>query len=206
VITRAALVAVMLLGGVAHADQGWKDDRAFFEWSTWVRLGYGVARVEEPAMAIPRSETPQPVAMHDQVGVFEAALGADFLLPLPTKHTRLGPWVEARNSGEVVTGLELQLAASPRDLNMFFYDGEGVWSIRAGASSRNMTAAVAWGYRCPWVMFSDAPKTTRYMIGARIVASFTRDLDDANVWAGSLGIEFEPVGALRYLAGIQSWY
>jgi len=205
VITRVALVAVMLLGGVAHADQAWKDERAFFEWSSWVRLGYGVARVEEPAQVIPRTATPLP-STYDQVGAFEAALGADFLLPIPSKDTRLGPWVEIRNAKEVVTGLELQLAASPRDLRMFFYDGEGVWSLRAGASSKSMTAAVAWGYRCPWVMFSDAPKATRYMIGARIVASFARDMDDANIWSGTLGIEFEPVGALRYLAGIQSWY
>lgn len=207
-ITRAALILATLaaLGGIAHADQAWKEDRAFVEWSTWVRLGYGVARVEEPAGASPRSVTPQPPPTYDQVGSAQAALGADFMLPIPTKHTRLGPWVEVRSMHEVVSGLELQIARSPRDLRMFWYDGEGVWSVRAGASTSNVTAAVAWGYRCPWVMFSDAPKTTRYMIGARIVATFTRDMNDANVWAGSLGIEFEPVGALRYLAGIQSWY
>jgi hypothetical protein len=55
-------------------------------------------------------------------------------------------------------------------------------------------------------MFSDAPKGARYMIGGRIVASFTRALDNPNVWSGTLGIEFEPVGAIRYLFGIRSWY
>lgn len=206
-ITRALLVACALGavgGGVARADQGWKEDRAFFEWSTWVRLSYGVARVEE-AGASARMISPSPET-YDQVGGFETALGADFMLPIPTKHVRLGPWLEVRSLTEVVSGLELQVARSPRDLRMFWYDGEGVWSVRAGASSAHMTAAVAWGYRCPWVMFSDAPKGTRYMIGGRIVASFTRELDNPKVWSGSLGIEFEPVGAIRYLFGIRGWY
>lgn len=207
-ITRALLVACALgaVGGVASADQGWKEDRAFFEWSTWVRLSYGVSRVEEPTSAsAARMITPTPVT-YDQVGGFETAIGADFMLPIPTKHLRLGPWLEVRSLHEVVSGIELQVARSPRDLRMFWYDGEGVWSIRAGGSSAHVTGAVAWGYRCPWVMFSDAPKGTRYMIGGRIVASFTREIDNPNVWTGSLGIEFEPVGAIRYLFGIRSWY
>jgi hypothetical protein len=207
-----AVVACAIVGafaGTAHADQDWKEDRGFFEWSTWVRLSYGVARVEEPPVvngAAARTITPQPPATYDQVGDFEAALGADFMLPIPSKHLRLGPWLELRGVTDVIGGVELQIARSPKDLDMFWYDGEGVWSVRAGANSKEATAAVAWGYRCPWVMFSDAPRGTRYMIGGRIVASFTRALDNPNVWSGSLGIEFEPVGAIRYLFGVRSWY
>jgi hypothetical protein len=201
------LLVVCALAGVAQADQGWKEDRAFFEWSTWVRLSFGVARVEEPATSGAAARTVMPVApAYDQVGALEGALGADFMLPIPTKHVRLGPWLELRGVTEVIGGVELQIARSPRDLDMFWYDGEGVWSLRAGANGTHATAAVAWGYRCPWVMFSDAPKGTRYMIGGRIVASFTRELDNPNAWTGSLGIEFEPVGAIRYIAGIRSWY
>jgi hypothetical protein len=44
------------------------------------------------------------------------------------------------------------------------------------------------------------------MIGARLVASATRSVADPNDWAMSLGIEFEPVGAVRYVGGIKSWY
>jgi hypothetical protein len=214
-ITRAVVACavagalVAALGTNARADQGWKEDRGFFEWSTWVRLSYGVARVEEPTPvsgAVARTVMPQPPATYDQVGAFESALGADFMLEIPTKHVRLGPWLELRGVTDVIGGVELQIARSPRDLQMFWYDGEGVWSVRAGANSKEATAAVAWGYRCPWVMFSDAPRGTRYMIGGRIVASVTRAIDNPNVWSGSLGIEFEPVGAIRYLFGIRSWY
>jgi hypothetical protein len=218
-LVACALVSVLAAGSsrVARAErgwtgddwttQGWKNDRAFFEWSTWVRLSYGVARVEEPRDldAAARTITP-PSATYDQVGGGEAALGADFMLPVPTKHVRLGPWLEVRGLTDVIGGVELQIARSPRSLPWFYYDGEGVWSVRAGANTTHATVAVAWGYRCPWVMYSDAPKGTRYMIGGRIVASFTRELDNPNVWSGSLGIEFEPVGTLRYLLGIQSWY
>ena len=54
-----------------------------------------------------------------------------------------------------------------------------------------------------WGPWSD---TSRYMIGVRLVASATRAIADPDDWAMSLGLEFEPVGALRYVAGIKSWY
>src|SRR5262245_26878721 len=56
------LVAILLLtrAALAHPPPPpedepieWRRDRAFFEWSTWIRLGLGVAR--EPGTTVARS-------------------------------------------------------------------------------------------------------------------------------------------------------
>ena len=44
------------------------------------------------------------------------------------------------------------------------------------------------------------------MIGVRVVASATRAIDDPRLWSATLGLETEPMGALRYLLGIRAWY
>jgi hypothetical protein len=44
------------------------------------------------------------------------------------------------------------------------------------------------------------------MIGVRLVASATRATGDPDDWSMSFGIEFEPLGSLRYVGGIRSWY
>ena len=44
------------------------------------------------------------------------------------------------------------------------------------------------------------------MIGVRIVAAATRSVIDPDDWSTSIGLEFEPIGSLRYLAAIRSWY
>ena len=46
----------------------------------------------------------------------------------------------------------------------------------------------------------------RYMIGVRMVASVTQSNENEKLWSATLGLETEPVGALRYLLGIRSWY
>lgn len=45
-----------------------------------------------------------------------------------------------------------------------------------------------------------------YEIGARFVLAATRAYRDPRDWTATLGLEVEPVGALRYLLGIRSWY
>ncbi|HEY5949878.1 MAG TPA: hypothetical protein VIV40_30500 [Kofleriaceae bacterium] len=177
----------------------WHHDRAFFEWSTWIRLGFGVERVAVDSLA--RSTTPPPT--HEQQTMFDGALGADLTLPIPTRRIRLGPWIELRPQG-VFAGAEVSIAGSP--LDMFWYEGERVYTVRAGSSMTDVTAAVAWGYRCPWKLWGPYNDTTRYMIGVRLVASATRAVADPNDWSMSLGLEFEPIGSLRYVAGIKSWY
>jgi hypothetical protein len=177
----------------------WRRDRAFFEWSTWIRLGVGVESV--PSETVARSTLTQPT--HDQRRKGDPALGADLTLPIPTGKVRMGPWVELRPQG-VFGGVELSIAGD--DLDMFWYEGERVYTLRAGSSMTHVTGAFAYGYRCPWKLWGPYSKASRYMIGVRLVASVSRAVDDPKDWSGSLGIEFEPIGSLRYVGGIKSWY
>lgn len=196
-----AMCAVAAFEGAAHADDTWKRERAWFEWSTWIRVGYGVSSQELDT--VPRSVTPQPRT--DQTAGWQGALGAEMTLPIPTPNVRIGAWGELRGL-DAFTGVELQVARSPRDLDWFFYSGEGAWTVRAGASGSHVTGSIAWGYRCPWTMYSPAPTGTRYMIGGRVVATATRAVANPNDWSMSLGIEFEPIGTIRYVFGIRNWY
>ncbi|HSD86874.1 MAG TPA: hypothetical protein VLB44_05145 [Kofleriaceae bacterium] len=179
----------------------WRDDRAFFEWSSWIRLAYGMQNT--PSDVIARSITPTPTRLYDREGAWDVGLGADMTFPFPTKHWRLGPWIELRPQG-VFTGGELSIAG--QDLDMFMYEGERVYTLRVGSSTTDVTASLAFGYRCPWKLWGPYNRATRYMIGARLVATATRSATDPHDWSGSFGIEFEPVGALRYVAAIKSWY
>lgn len=177
----------------------WREDRALLEWSTWVRLGFGLESA--PVENVARSTVPPPT--HDRHSKWDAALGADVTFPLPTSKVRLGPWVELRPDG-VFGGGELSIAGS--DLDMFWYKGEHVYTVRAGASPNQVTGAFALGYRCPWRLWGPYSRTSRYMIGVRLVASATRSTTDPDDWSMSFGLEFEPVGSLRYLGGIRPWY
>lgn len=179
--------------------QDWRRDRALFEWSTWLRLGVGAERV--PADTVARSTLPTPA--YEQRMLWDPALGIDVTLPVPTRTVRMGPWLELRPHG-VFAGGEVSIAGS--DLDMFWYEGERVYTVRAGSSLTHVTGAFAFGYRCPWKLWGPYSDATRYMIGVRLVASATRAVADPNDWSMSLGIEFEPVGALRYVGGIKSWY
>ena len=207
---RLFALAILLTAGTAAAHPppepeeriDWRDSRAFFEWSTWMRLGFGVERV--PVDNVARTVTPPSTSdTHDQRTLWDPALGADVTLPLPTGKVRMGPWIELRPKG-VFAGGELSIAGG--DLDMFWNDGEKVYTVRAGSSMTDLTAAIAYGYRCPWKLWGPYNHATRYMIGVRLVASGTRNVADPNDWSMSLGLEFEPVGSLRYVAGIKSWY
>jgi len=180
----------------------WQDDRAFLEWSSWIRLGYGMA--SEPVESATAARTTISVSQpHAAAGAWDVGLGAEVTLPLPTSHWRVGPWIELRPSG-VFTGGELNIAGRP--LDMFLYEGERVYAVRAGASTTDVTASLVFGYRCPWKLWGPYHHTSRYMIGARLVATATRSVADPHDWSASFGIEFEPVGALRYVGAVKSWY
>lgn len=47
---------------------------------------------------------------------------------------------------------------------------------------------------------------SRYMIGVRFVFTAARAVDNPRDWSLGLGLEVEPIGALRYLLGIRSLY
>ena len=119
---------------------------------------------------------------------------------------RLGPWVELRTSSDAMIGGELQITGLPRKLDMFWYEGRGVLALRAGGNRDLATAAIAYGYQAPWDLMRPRHGATRYMIGVRVVPTATQAVDDPRIWSATLGVETEPVGALRYLLGVRSWY
>lgn len=204
------LVALLLLTGVAAAHPppelaydeptNWHTDRALAEWSTWIRLGVGVAN--EPRDVAART-VGAPITTYETASHVDAALGADVTFPLPTSKVRMGPWIELRPD-DAVAGLEVSLAG--KSLDMFWYEGERVFTARAGMGMSHVTAALAYGYRCPWKLWGPYNKTSRYMIGVRLVASGSQATANPNDWNVSFGLEFEPVGSLRYIGGIRNWY
>ena len=196
-IARAAAAQALATDGDVDPSD-WKSAPARLEWSTWVRAGWGV--FASPATTAALGQT-MPQAT--QATGWQAGAGAEASLRIGG--VRLGPWTELRADGWF-GGLEAVVPRAPRDLRMFWYDGEGAWILRAGASRGRATAALAWGYRVPWRLWGPYNRSTRYMIGARFVFDVTRSLRDPHDWSTTLGIEVEPVGALRYLLGITGWY
>jgi hypothetical protein len=189
--------------GIPVDDTPYQPHRPTIEWSTWFRLGFGTESSAPGAAA--RATTPTPTVDHHST--WEAALGADFSLPIANHgDLRLGAWAEARTSSGPVLGGELIVDAVPRHLDMFLFDGQGILALRAGGNGHVVTAAIAYGYLAPWKLFGPWNGATRYMIGVRLVASATRSLDDPRDWSAIAGLEVEPIGALRYLLGIRSWY
>jgi len=183
------------------------SERPRWEWSSWIRLAYGQTGLASPSAtplaATGSTTTPPPPAM---TSGWEGALGADVTLGVTSSgDTRVGPWVELRGF-HAVAGVELALTAVPHELDMFQYDGQGVLIVRAGASDRVATGSIAWGYLAPWSLWGPWRGSARYMIGVRLVATATRSLDDPRDWSATFGLEAEPVGSIRYLLGIRSWY
>ena len=201
-----SLLLVCALAGVASAhpppepenETDWRELRPLFDFSTWVRGGWGVEAT--PTTIAPRS-TVYVGPTRDQHTTWGWGLGYD--VTLPAGPLRIGPYFEVAD-GEPTVGAEVVVEKVPRDFDMFFYNGQGVLIARAGAGPRDRTAAIAWGYRCPWKLWGPYSGTARYEIGARLVLAAT--YRDANEWSTTLGLEVEPVGAIRYLLGIRSWY
>ena len=207
---RLALLAVLASTATALAhpppppEEEATPRRARLEWSSWLRVAYGSAPA--PTTAAARVVGPvDPGADRDHG--WEVALGADATVDIGADgDLRLGPWVELRTSSDAMIGGELQITGLPRKLDMFWYEGRGVLALRAGGNRDLATAAIAYGYQAPWDLMHPRHGATRYMIGVRVVATATQAIDDPRIWSATLGVETEPVGALRYLLGVRSWY
>ncbi|HUQ02645.1 MAG TPA: hypothetical protein VM261_09135 [Kofleriaceae bacterium] len=214
-IQGVALAGVLAMCGTAWAHPPPPDDyyiaaepakaeKPVVEWSTWVRVAYGAA----PAPVEARPRVTSPVGEPDgRDQGWETAGGIDATIGVgDAGRVRIGPWAEVRTSSDAVVGGELMIAGAPRKLDMFWYEGEGVLIARLGRNREIMTAAVSYGYRAPWKLWGPWRGKTRYMIGVRVVGSWTRAVENPELWSATVGLETEPVGALRYLLGIRSWY
>jgi hypothetical protein len=194
---RLAAAHPLLLATPSPID--WRETPAFLEWSTWLGFGFGLESARSDVLARGTSAPDATIG-----SAWSLSAGADVTLPL-THAVRLGPWVGLHDK-EPMAGAELELTRHPASLDVFFYRGEGVWTLRAGGGFDHATAALGWGYRCPWKLWGPYSRATRYEIGARIVLAATRAYSDPKAWSATLGLEIEPVGALRYLLGIHDWY
>lgn len=206
---RSIVAAVVILVSVGEAgarpppppEEVEEERRPAIEWSTWLRVGYGVGP-EEPEV---RARVVVPEAESDGVSGWEVAGGVDATIGVGRGgDVRVGPWAEVRTSSDAVVGGELMIGG--KKLDMFWYEGERVWVLRAGGNRGVRTAALSYGYRAPWRLWGPWRGKTRYMIGVRVVASVTQDRDQRDRWSATFGLETEPVGALRYLLGIRDWY
>jgi hypothetical protein len=202
------LLVLVLLSGVAAAHPpppppdeplDWREEPALLQWSSWVRAGWGFEST--PPGYLARSIEPPAADVHT---TWQAALGADVSVRVAGR-LRIGPWIELAGTEPAIGG-ELVVTGAPSHFDRFFYDGEGVLALRAGATSTSTVAAVAWGYRCPWRLWGPYSRTSRYEIGARFVISASRAYADPSSWTATVGLEVEPIGAIRYLLGIRSWY
>lgn len=203
----ASLVSVCVLAGVAFAHPPPPPEEiaapttrpTLIEWSTWLRGSVTIAHGSTPSPTVAR--TVEPVREADRR--FAGALGLDVSLPLGS-HARVGAWVEVRGWELPVVGGELLVM--PGDLDLFFYKGKGAISARAGGNPDIWTAQLGLHYRAPWDLFGERPRNHRYMIGVGVVATATQNRLDPSDWSATIGLELEPLGALRYLLGVRSWY
>ncbi len=202
----AVLTLLALLGSTASAhppppplEVASSSPTTVVEWSTWLRGAIGVASGDPDPVAVARTSTPIREAGRRLFG----AAGAGVTLSVGS-HARIGAWAEVRGWDTPLVGGELTLI--PGDLDMFFYKGKSAITARAGGNPSLRTAQLGVAYRAPWDLRGAQPRTSRYMIGVGLVANVTQNRLDPHDWSATVGLEFEPVGALRYVLGIRSWY
>jgi hypothetical protein len=127
---------------------------------------------------------------------WEAALGAELTVGVAREgDLRLGAWTEIRTSSGPVAGGELVVEGLPPHPWDSRIGGAGSLVLRAGGNEHVVTGALGFGYvgsrGDPW------PSWARHVVGARVVVSMNRSLDDPRDWSALLGLEVEPIGAVH---------
>lgn len=175
-------------------------DRPTLQWSTWARVGGGIA--SHPTSLVARGIT---LPMAEQQSTWEAAIAADLSLSVAHRgDVRLGAWTELRTSSGPVVGGELVVEGLPPHPYTSDFNGSGSVVLRAGGNSHVLTTAIAFGYVGSWYRSDRWIRSVSHVVGARVVASVNRSLDGPRDWSATVGIELEPIGVLGYLLGLGS--
>jgi hypothetical protein len=184
------------------------------QWSTWGRLGVGVASQEPPVVSSPPQQQdavtlPPGLVAHrviqptvptsERSSTWEAAAGADLTLAVAGRgKLRVGAWGELRTSSGPVAGAELVIEGLPPHPYDSRIDGSGSLILRAGANAHVVTGALGFGYvgmwprdGTPWIGWA------RHVVFARVVASMNFSTVDARDWSALIGLEIEPIGAIH---------
>lgn len=169
-----------------------RRERPAVKWSIWARLGTGVA-TEHPTVLARRLTPPEPAS----APTWEAAVAVELTVRIAgDDDLRLGAWGELRTSSGPVAGAELVLEGLPPHPLASRIGGAGSVVLRAGGNAHVVTGALGFGYvgseqRRPWIPWLG------HDVGARVVASVNRSLDDPRDWSATIGFEVEPIGAVR---------
>jgi hypothetical protein len=176
-----------------------QEPRPAIEWSVWGRLGLGLAS-PEPEASTRRETMPRPAPEIAPASTWEAAVDADVSFRVSRDgHLRIGAWGELRTTSDPVGGTELVLeglAPHPRDYRLH---GAGSLVVRAGAGSHVVTGALGFGYVGSWSRTHPWFPSVRHMVGARVVLSVQRAIEDPHAWSTTIGLEVEPSGVVRAL-------
>ena len=78
-------------------------------------------------------------------------------------------------------------------------NGSGSIVLRVAANDRIVTAALGFGYVGSWPRNDPWIRWARHVVGARLVASFNRAIDDPRDWSATIGLEIEPLGVVHGL-------
>lgn len=174
-----------------------EEKRPAVEWSVWGRLGMGAASPQRPELIARRVTMPPELG---SVSTSEAAVAADLTFAVARDgNLRLGAWGEVRTSSDPVAGAELVLEGLPPHPYDSRIGGTGSVVLRAGANARIVTGALGFGYvgsfprSAPWIRWA------RHVVGARVVVSVNRTIDEPRDWSATAGLEVEPIGAVHAL-------
>jgi hypothetical protein len=170
-----------------------KRERPRIEWSIWGRLAMGVAKRHPNVLA--RSLLPiEP----ESTSIWEAALATDVTVGISRDgDVRVGAWGELRTSSGPVLGGTLVVEGFPRHPYGRIRKSASV-VLRAGGNARIATGALAVGFVGSWPRNNNSwIGWAGHVVGARLVTSVNRSRDDPREWSATIGLEIEPVGAVR---------